>query len=140
MNKLTIDYKQFNKIIHNAYWARYEIDSRLQLDDSAINCYTKHFKDKIKHPTTGMLAMRDISKKPLNYPMAYNTKINILEKQITQTAKLTQEFNNLINTLYPKTRKIREYIINHDKVVIGEIKKTSGISLINNLIYRLLRK
>lgn len=140
MNKLITGFTPFDNVRRNAYWAHTEIDSRFPLDESTINFYSKHLKDKIKHPTNGMLAMREMSKTSKNYPMAYDTKMKILNKQIARTAKLFKKYNDLINTIYPKTKKIREYIINHDKVVLHKVKKTNGFSLINNLIYSLLRK
>lgn len=140
MSEIGDGFSRFDNIRRNAYWALTELDSRLPLDSSTIEDYSRHIKDKINHPTTGMLAMREMERKPLNYPLSYRSNLDMFEKRIAETSELTQEFNELMDKLYPKTRKLREYIIKHDRVKLNFIKPKSGNKIFKKLVSLMLRR
>ncbi len=135
MNELESYYSQIDKIRRNALWARIHMDTRFTPDDIASEDYLNHLNDKIKNPTRGMLAMREQEKRPLNYPLKYAQNKDLFEKEISETKAATEEFNNLVDKLYPKTKRIRKYIIDHDRVVFDKVKPSKGTKLIRKFLY-----
>lgn len=118
----------------NAYWSRVAIDTRFRADNYSVSDYKAHLNDCYKNPTIGMLANREyITKNPMNYPMQANANLKILKSQ-PDIKVLLGDIKNKISTIYPKTKHIREYIINHDRVTLNEVKKCRKYSLMDKLI------
>lgn len=132
-------FPKYESIRSNAYWSRVHIDTRLKIDREDILDYKAHLQDCEKNPTVGLLAGKKyITGKPMNYPeYAYRNRC-YLERQ-PEIDSLKKSLKNRINELYPKTKHIREYIINNNRVLLDGIEKSRKYTSLNKLMI-LLKK
>lgn len=101
--------------------------------------HKEHLKDCNNNPTVGLLARRKyITKKPMDYPVHASRNIHHIEKQ-PEIESLNNSLKNKINELYPKTKQIRQYIINSDRVVLDEVKRSKKYTIFNKLTMILKR-
>ena len=131
-------YDRFADIRSHAHWAYTNLDSRFEPDEID---YADHLRDKIKHPTTGMLAMREQERNyGIDSPIRYKSRVNYFEKRNPKTKMLADEFNSIMKKTYPKTRNIRKYIVKHDRVKLDEVVKDIKTSkFMKKLIYFLYK-
>ena len=130
---------RFENIRSNAYWSRVHLDTRLCPDFDNIEQYRKHISDCYNHPTTGMLAKRKyITSKPMNYPI--NAKYNKYVMEMHPSVKeLKNSFEQELKTLYPRTKHIRQYIIDNDRVVLDFVERAKKYTLVDKFAILLKR-
>lgn len=125
---------KYENVKYNAYWSRVHIDTRLMPDEYDLGTYKAHLQDCEKNPTVGMLARKKyINSKPMNYPECAKRNIHILERQ-PEIDSLKKDIENKINKLYPKTKHIREYIIDNKRVVLDYIEKNKKYTKFDKLM------
>ena len=130
-------FPKYQNIRSNAYWSRVHIDSSLGIDNSDMEEYKAHLKDCNENPTIGLLAKRKyITKKPMNYPEYAHRNMRYLEKQPV-ISELKKDLKSKINTLYPDTKHIRDYIINNDRVTLDFVEKHKKYTAFNKLMIML---
>ena len=61
----------------------------------------------------------------------------IIEENSNVVKNLKKILDDKINSLYPKTQKIREFIISHDRIEFDRIKKARGLNLFEKLSWLL---
>lgn len=126
-------FPKYENARYNAYWARVGIDTRLKIDDYNIDDYKAHLKDCRENPTIGLLANRKyITGKPMNYPIYARRNLHYLEKQ-PEINTLIKSLENKIKTLYPKTKHLREYIIDNGRVLLDGIEQSKKYTAFNKL-------
>lgn len=125
--------ENFCALKDNANWSNAYIDSKNKITKKNMSVYINHLKNCEEHLTTGLLAKRQyITGKEWKNPISARINIHILEKQ-PEVDTLQKNIKEKINTLYPKTKQIREYIINNDRVVLDTTKKSKKYTLLNKL-------
>ncbi|MDO4975406.1 MAG: hypothetical protein Q4E61_03725, partial [Alphaproteobacteria bacterium] len=72
------------------------------------------------------------------YPEYAKRNLNIFEKQ-PEIIALKNSIDKKINKLYPKTKLLRQYIINHDRVLLDRIEKIKKYTIKDKLILSLKR-
>ena len=131
-------FPKFEKIRSNAYWSKVSIDSSLPVGKGA-EMYKAHMRDCRAYPTVGMLAHRKfITGTPMNYPGCAARNIKFMEKQ-PEVMVLQREIKDKLKKLYPKTKHIREYIINNDRVQLDSIEPVRKYTKFDKLVI-LLKK
>ena len=117
-------FPKYENVRSNAFWSRAAIDTLLSIDSDNIEEYKSHLQDCEKNPTVGFLARHKyITGKPMNYPITAKRNMRYLERQ-PEIDSLRKSIENKIKTeLYPRTRHIREYIIENERVTLDEIEK-----------------
>ena len=120
------------RIRKNAISASYALNKKSMPAENDILEYSKHLKDKMNYPTIAMLAMRE------QYPgrvltAMYDRNKTYLETHVNETKILNAAAENTIKRLYPKTRSIREYIINNERIVLDFVKKSKGYNILDKL-------
>ena len=124
---------RYNNVRSNAQWTRAGIDTTLRVSDYNISDYKSHLLDCEKNPTVGLLARKKyITGKPMHYPEAADRNISYIKRQ-PEVDFLEKSFKNKIDTLYPKTKHIREYIIDNNRVILDGTKKAQKYTLANKL-------
>ncbi len=124
----------YRNIRNNAKWAIQEMDTRFFPDDYGEYYYAQHLKNAIEKPTVGMMAFHEAKTKPLlDYPNHFDLNKRILEEKSSTVKKLKQTFDNVLYHLYPKTSKIREFIIDEDRIAFDTIKKSKGYNWFDKL-------
>lgn len=122
-------FPEFNQIKNNAVWARASIDSKHKPDAFNLFSYKEHLHDIIKNPTRGLLAKKMfITEKPMCYQGCAKRNFHYIQKQ-PDIIELIQNIKNRINTLYPNTKHIRQYIVDNNRVVYDKIKPIKKYSL-----------
>lgn len=130
-------FPKYENVRSNAYWSRVHIDTSLRIDDSDIEEYKAHLKDCNENPTIGLLAKRKyITKKPMNYPEYAHRNMRDLESQ-SVISELKKDLKSRIDKLYPNTKRIRDYIINHDRVTLDIVEKHKKYTTFNKLMIML---
>lgn len=125
--------KKYVDARYNAYWTKIGIDTNFSPDNGTIKDYKLHLMDCEKHPTIGLLARKKfITGTPMNYPETANRNIRFMERQ-PEIRTLLESIDTKIKELYPKTKKIREYIIDNERVIFDRIEKNKKYSLFNKL-------
>ena len=105
--------------------------------ESDVKDYFMYLVDKDNNPTRGMLAQKQFKRK-IN-PLAYERNLEILESEVPETRFMTQQFEKTMDKLYPKTRKLREYIVSKGRVVLDTVKPAKGYTLIDEIAAKLLK-
>ncbi len=130
-------FPKYPSVRSNAFWSRLHIDTSLRIDDSDIEEYKAHLKDCNENPTVGLLAKRKyITRKPMEQPIFAKRNMHYLEKQ-PEIKKLKKAFESKVNTLYPSTKHIREYIINEDRVLLDYVKRSQKYTSFDKLMIML---
>ena len=134
MSELEIGYTPYESVKNHAYWARVNIDTRLGRDTQDIDDYKAHLMDCEKNPTIGYLARRKyITGKPMNYPEYAKRNLHFMDKQ-PEIKALKESISKKINKkLYPRTKHIRKYIIDNERVVLDYVKKSKKYTIFNKL-------
>lgn len=110
-----------NPIISNAQKTRSFMDSRIIASIDDIDCYKAHLQDCIKNPTRGKIAEQQYIIKKINNPEAAWINQQIMDRQ-PEIKPLLKELQDKIQTLYPRTAKLRDYIIKSGRLELENIK------------------
>jgi len=110
-----------NQIITNAMQTRFIMDSRIIASIDDIDYYKAHLQDCIKNPTRGKIAEQQYIIKRTNNPEAAWINQQIMNRQ-PEIKPLLKEFQDKIQTLYPRTAKLRDYIIKSGRLELENIK------------------
>ncbi len=103
---------------YNANWYNANLDTKLRIDECAINDTINHLQDCKKNPTVGLLLREKY--KTSNYPECF--KRNLRELYCNkQVKKVNDDFISTYYKLYPKTGKIRKYLIKSKSIVFDSI-------------------
>ena len=125
---------KYEKIRSNAYWTRVHLDTTMWPDIEDAKAYKAHLQDCIDNPTVGFLARRKyITGKRMTFPdYAWRNK-KIMEND--RYIKATKDYlNGYVKTLYPKTKHIREYIVNSDRIALDYIKPCKGYNFFDKML------
>lgn len=126
--------RTYNRERINARMLRNELDTRFFPDDYGKYYYARYLEDTIQQPTVGMIAIHEAKKKPLlNYPRYFERNKKIIEEQSPEVKKLKMFLDETLQNLYPKTKKLREFIIQQNRIDFDTIKKSKGYNLLNKL-------
>ncbi len=123
--------KQIAQYRINAKNASYVLNQKTIPSEHDIKDYCCHLGDKLNHPTTAMLAMREQNCDIYSAP--YNRNKKMLEEKIFSTRTIHNVAEERINDLYGKTRKIREYIIERKRVVLDRVRPSKGYNLLDRI-------
>ncbi len=110
-----------NQIIANAIQTHSFMDSRMIASVYDIDHYKAHLQDCIKNPTRGKIAEQQYIIKRTNNPEAAWINQQIMNRQ-PEIKPLLKEFQDKIQTLYPRTAKLRDYIIKSGRLELENIK------------------
>lgn len=125
---------RYGNVRNNAYWSRVLIDTTLNVDLEDISNYKEHLKDCNSNPTVGLLARRKyITKKPMNYPIHARRNLRFIKSQ-PEIKSLNTSLINKINELYPRTKHLRQYIIDSDRVILDGINQSNKSTVFNKLM------
>lgn len=117
----------------NAYWSRAGIDTRLLASSMNVSDYKNHLLDCEKNPTVGMIIRKKyITGSPMNYPEGARRNIKFMNQQ-PEISDLIKSVDKKIQELYPRTKHIREYIIDSRRVLLDEVKKCKKYTIFNKL-------
>ena len=108
-----------NSITANAYWYYERLDSRSKINKDNVQDIVKHFDDCTKNPTRGLIARKMCE---TNY-YPYYLKRNLSDLKNFEEARTAEEsFKKCYNTMYPKTGKLREFLIDSRSIVLHTVK------------------
>ena len=125
---------KYESVRSNAYWSRVHLDTSFLPDEYDLGTYKAHLQDCKENPTVGLLAGKKyITGKPMNYPEYAHRNLNYLERQ-PEIDMLKKSINKKIKTLYPKTRHLREYIIENKRVVLDYTEKSKKYTKFDKLM------
>ncbi|MCM1338702.1 MAG: hypothetical protein NC191_03425 [Muribaculaceae bacterium] len=97
-----------------------------------IDAHATQLEDCIYHPTTGLLA-RNKYCKPENI---FHNSITPRRRNL-ENSPMIKYLNGILQdrmkSLYPKTRKLREYIIDERRISLDSIRPCRGYSFIDKL-------
>ena len=126
--------KQHSNVRSYAKSAAHELDTRFYPDDYCEYYYAKHLENTLRQPTIGMMALQEAKTKPrLNYPYHFDRNKKIIEEKSNTVNKMKKMLDDTINSLYPKTKEIREFIITHNRIEFDKVKKAKGLNLFEKL-------
>ena len=132
-------FPKYESIRYNAYWSRKGIDTRFEVDEDVLDTYKAHLKDCENKPTVGMLARKKyITGKPMNYSIEARRNLHYMHRQ-PEVKELRNALNNKINELYPRTKHIRKYITDTNRVVLDYVEKARKYTVFNKLKIALKR-
>jgi len=131
----------YENIKYNAHNTRDRLDTVFRPDENAIKVCRKHLQDCLDYPTVGMIANRAyVRKKPYNLPKYVARNKNIINNN--NEIKMFKGYcKEIIETFYPKTKHIRQYIADNDRVVldfIKPIKKYTSVDKLKLLLRRFI--
>ena len=118
MSETILGGSRFDDINRHAFWANAHLDTRLRLDKDFLNDNYKQVLDCVNHPTTGLLAAK--KNRTYNYPSCYRRNLNDL-LSIPSMRDLFDRFETKFNRLYPKTGKLREFLIDKSRLSFERI-------------------
>ena len=128
---------KYESVRSNAYWSRVHLDTSFLPDEYDLGTYKAHLQDCKENPTVGLLAGKKyITGKPMNYPEYAHRNMRYLERQPV-ISELKKDLKSKINTLYPDTKHIRDYIINNDRVTLDFVEKHKKYTAFNKLMIML---
>ena len=114
--------QRFANIEAKASWLSVHIDSEFVPNQYSTEIYKECMENSERYPLAGLLAKRQyIDKMPKKYPKESQRNQQLIEKD-PKIAVLIKKFKEKLKTLYPRTRHIREYIINTDRVVLNAVE------------------
>lgn len=126
--------RRYNNVRTIAKLVRKELDTRFYPDEHGKYYYEKHLENALQHPTSAMIAMQEAKRKPLlNYPNFFERNIKIIEEKSGEVKTLKNSLNDIIDFLYPRTKNLREYIINNNRIEFDTIKRVKKCNFINKL-------
>lgn len=126
--------KQYYNTRRNASFVRKELDTRFFPNEYGKYYYEKHLEEAIEHPTISMIAMNEAKKSPLlDFPYHFERNKKIIEEKSGTVKTLKNSLDDIIDFLYPKTKKIRAYIIDNSRIEFDNIKKSKGYNFIDKL-------
>lgn len=113
--------KNINRIVDNAHWYNLILNSEANLNPSiGITNLNDHLNDCIKNPIIGKIARhQDLLKKPMTDNYTNNYSIISKEKSFYT---LEHILNERINKLYPKTKFLRNILIDNDRINLSTTK------------------
>jgi hypothetical protein len=130
---------RYSDVIQNAYWVRASLNSRLRPDEYDIKDYKAHLHDCKKNPTIGFLARkRYIKGRPMEYPLAAKRNLRDINKQ-PEIDILQKSIDEKIQTLYPRTKHIRQYIIDNKRVALDGIEEIRKYTIFDKMAIFLKR-
>lgn len=124
---------KIQQIREHARLAKEAIDQKNVRSSQDVANYAKHLQDLIDHPVSAMIAMRERSRFPHHIDTIDHNK-KLMEESFLQTSRLFKKYNEMINKLYPKTKHIREYIVDDGRLSLEGVKKSRGYNFIDKLI------
>ena len=127
-------YPNVRKNVSNAM---IHLDTSVLPRTRAAAAYKAHLNDCIDNPTVGLLARKKYTPRRAPGVMDYvwrNKKIIESDKLIKPTRVY---LDNMIKNLYPKTRFLREYIIEKGRVDFDVIKPCKGYNAIDKALIML---
>ena len=102
------------------------LDRRALPDSMAVNYYMEHLQDCYDCPTLGFLANKYYYNSPsINFPSKYVQNRRLLECD-EEIIMMHEKIRERINNLYPRTKYIRQYIINDDRLSLYYVKPSRG--------------
>lgn len=124
--------KSIEKYRDHARNAYYALNSKHVPSEYDIKDYRRYLGDLLNNPTKAMLAMHEQMR--TGAPSAsYARNKKILEQDIYETRVMKEVSQEHIDRIYPKTKKIREYIIEKERVVLDKFKPAKGYNLFNKI-------
>lgn len=102
---------------------------------SDAESYKRHLNDRIEYPTLGRLARHsfvDSVPKIQDSGVVWRNE-QIILNQDNEAAQLLKTVKRTISKLYPKTQKVREYIIKNNRLVFDGVKKTKHYNSFDRL-------
>ena len=118
---------------NNARCTKICLDRSVIPDDFAVDSCAEHIKDCIKNPTIGFIAREKyIDRVPKNYP-EYFTRNKSMINEPVHIRVLKDLLNFKLKDLYPKTAKIREFIIKDGRLSLDNVTKSKGYSFLDKL-------
>ncbi len=115
---------RFDSLRHYAFLHNMHLDTRSEVRHGDIGDTLKHLDDCINHPTTGLIARKEMQTPAPNYRQYYSNKEKMFK---FPEVKLKNDIlNTKIKLLYPKTLFLREKLIEAERVVLGNVKPVMG--------------
>lgn len=133
MSNLTIGKHKVNMdlYIERANRAKSYLDSCTTPDKISVEYYLAHLKDCYEHPTLGFLAKKDyLNYSGLTYPSQYVQNRSIIEDD-DKIAHMKIRLKKRLAELYPKTKYIREYITNNDRISMYWVKPADKYTFVD---------
>ncbi len=118
--ELEIGSNPYSHYRSNAYWSRVHLDTRFKPDADDAQSIIDHLRDCTENPTRGLIARREVTKKP-HYPGYYERNKSILAK-MPEVKQQHDLFEKTFKKLYPKTGKARKALINNQNVFFRYVK------------------
>lgn len=112
---------RYGNVRRNAHWYNAVLDTRLKPDIEADAIEViDHYNDCQKNPTIGLLTRKQAETN--NYP-EFRKRNQKIFNQAKGIKELKEQFEKTFNeTLYPRTKNIRKYLIEKEFVVLDCVK------------------
>lgn len=135
MPTIEVTTPKFDRVKTNAITAKnvLEVSYPVRTRNFRIKNIMPHLDDCNYHPTTGLLARQQyIENAPKSFPLNFERNKATLRKHPT-FKYLNEILEDTLNKLYPKTKKIRQYIIENNRLNLDYVTRAKGYNLIDKL-------
>lgn len=118
----------------NANFIRHRLDDVIPPQYTNVHeRYIQHLDYCNYHPTTGLLAWHNNIELPYKYnPKNFKENLSQINKS-PQIIHLKNIVNEKIDSLYPKTKKIRKYIIEDNRLSFDNVTRAKGYKILDKL-------
>lgn len=113
---------QINQIKLNAQRTRSFMDSRTIASIYDVDFYKAHLEDCIQNPTRGKIAQQQFIVNAIKESEGAWINQQIMNRQ-PEIKPLLKKLDDTIKTLYPRTSKIRDYIIKSGRLKLETVTK-----------------
>lgn len=121
--------KYLAKVRNNATALRTELDTKMSLRDIPTEKYSPHLENCIHHPTTGLIARHEyINYVQKNYPSYFSKNLHYVENR-KEYKYLANILDDRLNQLYPKTKKLRQFLIDENHLSLYFVKSKHKLGL-----------
>ena len=139
MLKINNHRKYIENVKNNATELRMELDTRVPLRHTRCEKYLPHMDNCIYHPTTGLIARQEIIRNiQKNYPSNFSRNLHYL-KSSDEYKYFSEILENKLDELYPRTKKLRQFLIENNHLSLYIIKRKQPLNLLDKIKLFLMR-
>ena len=120
---------RIRQCIEHASAAKCSIDRYAKPDRGTVATYKLLLQDCYENPTSGFLAKKEYyNSSSINFPSYFVRNRQMLEYD-EEIIKMRERIRERINILYPRTKYIRKYIIDDNRLNLYFVKPSEGYSV-----------
>lgn len=128
------NYNYLNRIreyVTHASVAKSRVDCYAKPDNYTVAAYKLLLQDIYEHPTLGFLIKKEYyDNSSINLPSKFVINKQMLECK-EEIVEMREKIRQRVNTLYPRTKYVRQYIKNQNRVNLYYVRPGEGFSILD---------